>query len=62
MSRDHRLVTLWEVPTKVSYHRAYFGVPSHFGSESIMNLVCQVILQDRVIKVSFDFMCGSPSW
>ena len=46
----------------MSYHPAKFGGHSHFGSEGIMNLVCHVILQDHVIKVSYDVMGGSPLW
>ena len=44
----------------MSYHPAKFGGHSHFGSKVIINLVCHVILQDHVIKVSCDFMGGGP--
>ena len=38
------------------YHPARFGGHSHSGSGAIMNLVGHVILQDHVIKESYDFM------
>ena len=46
----------------MSYHSAKFGGHSHPGSGVIRNLVCHVILQDHVDKVSCDFIGGSPSW
>ena len=46
----------------VSYHSVKFGGHNHSSSGVIMILVCHVILQVDVIKGSYDFMGGSPSW
>ena len=46
----------------MSYRSAKFDGHSHSGSGVIRNLVCQVILQDHMVKRSYDFMDGSPSW
>ena len=47
-------------PLKVCHHSSKFG--AHRGCESgdIMVLVCDMILQDHVIKGSCDFMDGRP--
>ena len=46
----------------MSYHPARFGGHSHFVSAVKMNSVCHVILQNHAIKVSCDFVGGSPLW
>ena len=46
----------------MSYHPARFGGHSHSGCGVKMNLVCHAILQDHVIKGSYDFIGGRPSW
>ena len=45
---------------KVSYHLAKVGGHRYSASGDILFLVCQVILQDQVIKGSCGFMGGSP--
>ena len=37
-----------------------FGGHNHFGSEVIKILGCRLLLQDQMIKASYDFMIGSP--
>ena len=37
-------------PVKVYHHLGKFGAHRHCGGEDIMVLVCQVILQDHLIK------------
>ena len=62
-SRDQRVMLLYgKQPVKGSYHPAKVGGHSHFGIEVIMNLVCHVILQDHVMKVSCEFLGGCSSW
>ena len=46
----------------VSHHPTKFHGHRHCGSGDKMVLVCHVISQDHVIKGSFDFMGGRPSW
>ena len=50
-----------EQPVKVGYYPAKFGGHSYFGSDVVMNVACDVILQDHMINVSCDFMSGSLS-
>ena len=45
----------------VSFQSASFGGYRHCSSEDIMILVCHVILQNRVIKGSCEFMGKTPS-
>ena len=49
------------VATKVDYYPATFGGHTYFGSDVVMNVACDVILQDHMINVSCDFMSGSLS-
>ena len=49
-------------PFKVSHHPTNFGADRHCGEGNIIVLVFQVISQDHVVKVSFEFMGRSPSW
>ena len=45
-----------EEPIGLSYRLIKFSSHRHYGSEDITLLVCQVTLEDHVIKVSCDFM------
>ena len=53
--KDH--VTLW----MVSQHSVGIGGNKHSGSEDIMFLICQVILQDNVSQEQWDFISRSLS-
>ena len=47
-------------PLKVSYEIAKLGGHRHCDSGDIMVLICQVISKDHLIKVSSNFMVGTP--
>ena len=58
---DQRVMRLYgQEIVKVRYHPAKFCGDRHFGIRDIMVFICQVTLQDQVIKVLNDFMDGSP--
>ena len=44
-----------------SHHSAKFGCHRHSRNRDIMVLVCQVTLQDHIIKDLYDFMIRSLS-
>ena len=48
-------------PLILSSHTAKLGGVSHYGSGGTNFLICQVKLQDQVIKRSRNFMRGMPS-
>ena len=54
-------MTFWVGAPKVSHHLTMFGGHRHYDSGDGWALVCHVILQDHVIKVSYDFRVRSPS-
>ena len=43
---------------KISYHPTKFGGHKDCGGEDIMILVCHVILENHVIKMSCEFEVG----
>ena len=47
--------------SRLNYQPAKIGGHNYSGSGDIMFLVCPVILQDHVIKVSCDFTGKKPS-
>lgn len=61
-----RVVYFWGKPIcklifKASYHPAKLGGHRHSGSGYLTGLVCHMILQNLVIKGSYDFMDRGPS-
>ena len=46
----------WGVPPNLNHDPTKFGGHRHCSSGEIIVLVCHVILQGDVIKVSFDFI------
>ena len=62
-SLDQKVMQLYgQKPLKVSHHPTKFGDQRHCGSRDIMVLMCDVILQNRMIEGSCDFMGGIPLW
>ena len=60
--RDQSLISLYgSEPLKVSHHPTKCGGHGYCGSGDIKVLVCQVISQDHLMKLSCDFMDRSPS-
>ena len=50
----------WDILT-VSHHHTTSGGHKHCGSGDTMVLIGHVILQDHMIKMSWDFMGETPS-
>ena len=61
--RDQYVIWLYEQESIIiSYHTARFGGYKHCGCEDKTNLICQLILEDQVIKDScVSFTRRSPS-
>ena len=62
LSRDQSVIWLYDLePLKLSHHSFRFGGHGHYGSGDIIVLVCHVILQVHVIKVSCNYKGKSSS-